>query len=622
MYSSDEEEAILYLTLVEEERSRRIRLKRRKKVVLPVELVELRDRITLCHSLSKADGSQQRGTEESNQGTSNATEEVLRRRAPSQSGKRRRSEEDNGEEMKKLIEKVTKTASTLRELIKTTPNTQGDIKKEIMRLNQIMESLNLKIDQESTERDRKAPRKEESPKSTTSVGVQVNFADVKAEMEERESKESKEIIDILDKSQNFEQFAKLLDRKWPERAYRAVKHIHGAPPDIPVEDVTAIIADAKPANMKGLLKEISGRHPEISEIMKGGVTEGQLEYFEKTTKINFRNKDEEKSQLVYILPIDIDKNGVNNMKEVHKLVEDSKRTVQTHGRKKITFIPDDGINKSYVRKILGYVFNKADIEVKLMTARGKDREHSRPWPSKTQAQSQAVIVKKGGRQYADLLKTVKQNIDLGKIGVKVRNIRETARGDLLLNVEGGGEKADSLKKEIAAQLKDVGVSLANNDATVHISDIDPTVTEEEIEEAIYEATQVDRAAPVKVFNMRPTRDGNRIATVRLSKHLAKVLSNRGKLMIGWVACRVRERIAVTRCYRCLEFGHTQNGCTGRDRSGECLSCGKMGHKAKDCQTDPFCSSCQEAGHRSDSTRCPKYRRMVEDKAKRRGSFRK
>ncbi|CAH1988132.1 unnamed protein product [Acanthoscelides obtectus] len=217
------------------------------------------------------------------------------------------------------------------------------------------------------------------------------------------------------------------------------------------------------------------------------------------------------------------------------LRRDRIRRKSTHGRKKITFIPDDGINKSYVRKILEYEFHKADIEVNLMTARGKDREHSRPWSSKTQAQSQAVIVKKGGRQYADLLKTVKKNIDLGKIGVKVRNIRETARGDLLLNVEGGGEKADSLKKEIAAQLKDVGVSIS----TVHISDIDPTVTEEEIEEAIYEATQVDRAAPVKVLNMRPTRDGNRIATVRLSNHMAEVLSNRGKLMIRWVACRVR-----------------------------------------------------------------------------------
>lgn len=41
----------------------------------------------------------------------------------------------------------------------------------------------------------------------------------------------------------------------------------------------------------------------------------------------------------------------------------------------------------------------------------------------------------------------------------------------------------------------------------------------------------------------------------------------GHLKMGWVACRVRKKTEVLRCYRCQGFGHMAASCEGPDRAG-------------------------------------------------------
>ncbi|KAK9694644.1 Zinc knuckle [Popillia japonica] len=105
-----------------------------------------------------------------------------------------------------------------------------------------------------------------------------------------------------------------------------------------------------------------------------------------------------------------------------------------------------------------------------------------------------------------------------------------------------------------------------------------------------------------------------------------VLLKLGRVKIGWVGCRIRERVEVTRCFKlgcrirervevtrcfkCLEFGHRRKDCKGQDRSDLCLNCNQTGHTAKDCASENFCPVCQKTGHRADSTKCLKFRELL------------
>ncbi|KAK9731772.1 Zinc knuckle [Popillia japonica] len=128
--------------------------------------------------------------------------------------------------------------------------------------------------------------------------------------------------------------------------------------------------------------------------------------------------------------------------------------------------------------------------------------------------------------------------------------------------------------------------------------------------AIRDSLDSRGAQTIRVTSMRPSRDGNQIATVRTSRATGSILMKKGRIKIGWVGCRIRERVEVVRCFKCLEFGHRRKDCNGEDRSGLCLNCNQTGHQAKDCTSEQFCPSCREGGHRADSTKCQKFRELL------------
>lgn len=128
------------------------------------------------------------------------------------------------------------------------------------------------------------------------------------------------------------------------------------------------------------------------------------------------------------------------------------------------------------------------------------------------------------------------------------------------------------------------------------------------------------------IKMRENRNGNQNAMITIDRDAARNILRRETLKIGWMSCRVRGRISLTRCYKCLDFGHRTIDCKGSDRSDHCLNCNEVGHKAKGCLKERFCTNCNKKGHRADQMACPVFRdevnkrsREIEDqrKAKRR-----
>lgn len=142
-------------------------------------------------------------------------------------------------------------------------------------------------------------------------------------------------------------------------------------------------------------------------------------------------------------------------------------------------------------------------------------------------------------------------------------------------------------------------------------DIDGATTEEELKSALIESAETENTDAIEVRSLRIARNGNQTAIIEVSKDTAERLLRRGRVRIGWVHCRIKKWINVVRCYKCLEFGHIASVCKGMDRSDECRNCGRTGHKAKECENKSYCRSCKCQDHRADSSKCPRFRRLLE-----------
>ncbi|XP_033250738.1 uncharacterized protein LOC117189778 [Drosophila miranda] len=224
---------------------------------------------------------------------------------------------------------------------------------------------------------------------------------------------------------------------------------------------------------------------------------------------------------------------------------------------------------------------------------------------------------RGELSYSDILRMVTRRQDgkLQEVGDNVNRIRRTAKGELLLELNGASKSNTAkLKEDISAALGlQTGIRAVSEELCVEVRDLDSLVEKEDIAAAIaasIDAPSVDTSA---IKSLRPSFAGTQLAVVCLPPVQARALLMVGKLKVGWTSCRIRERTAQRRCYRCLEFGHLAIRCKSAvDRTGCCLRCGVNGHKAATCQSDPRCFICtannsNETNHYAGSRRCPAAR---------------
>ena len=227
-----------------------------------------------------------------------------------------------------------------------------------------------------------------------------------------------------------------------------------------------------------------------------------------------------------------------------------------------------------------------------------------------------VIEKTGDITYADILKTVRGKPELKDLGERVDKIRRTAKGELCLQLKNvKNPQTQKHKADVAEVLKDIAtVKMFSHEMIIECRDLDEITTADDICNAI--AKDFPAIGNINVSNVKSLRtlpvNNTQIALISLPIQTAKIMLDVGHIRVGWVRCRIRERITPTRCYKCLDYGHLARKCTSEtDRSKLCYRCGTEGHKAKMCNAQPKCLLCNSANHASGSYRCPPYKRALE-----------
>ncbi|BES90724.1 ZnF_C2HC [Nesidiocoris tenuis] len=222
---------------------------------------------------------------------------------------------------------------------------------------------------------------------------------------------------------------------------------------------------------------------------------------------------------------------------------------------------------------------------------------------RTRMQRSAIIIKPQEKStFAEVLRELRNTVNPGEMGADVRTIRKTRDGDVLIELGRQSANQKEFADKIKAVLGDRGTtrSLVPR-VSLEVRDLDDVTTVEDVRAALERDLKPEDTNEMEIFLTKPNVRGQQSAVVKMVEKTALQLLERGRIRIGWVNCRVRQRAEVDRCFRCLGYGHRAPSCKGPDRSRLCYQCGEEGHTKKDCKSTPKCVLCAKLGMPLDRT---------------------
>lgn len=200
----------------------------------------------------------------------------------------------------------------------------------------------------------------------------------------------------------------------------------------------------------------------------------------------------------------------------------------------------------------------------------------------------AIMVSRGAEEFPELLRTVRSSVNPTLRGDSIAKMRRTQQGNLLIEINGGAEAAETVRQEISHSLgPDARVRRMGDESTVEVLDLDELTTKEEVLAAI---AQVTEGCAARLVSLRQVYGNAQTAVVVVPVLVATRLCVTRRIKVGLVYARIRRTELPSRCYRYLAFGHFSRECTRLDRSKDCWSCGVAGHFGHDCAASPAVQS--------------------------------
>ncbi|KAF2887746.1 hypothetical protein ILUMI_18427 [Ignelater luminosus] len=318
-----------------------------------------------------------------------------------------------------------------------------------------------------------------------SIAVQTEEVDTEEEASKRDEQILMNIEDALQDKGKFDKIETVLDLEWPERVYRNTKMIEAEPAQLlKGQDNYILLMDPSSVKRDTRMGKLDGKYEGLLEL--AAANEGKIEHMVMTTKTKTsRDKAQEGCNILYIIPMTIDEAGVNDVREIYFRIEKIAEIMETHktsqkmenvkwGTTKLVI--GKGLHEAYTRKICEYVFQDSSTKIEIMTSTARSRDGVGPDPkaklgkrgaeaaTRTKPPAEKVIVKAGGRNYADLLKTAKASVDVKKSGLRQKSVA---------SMQSVRKKAPGMEMVVK-----------RDEVTLHISDIDGDLNIKQVVDAI------------------------------------------------------------------------------------------------------------------------------------------
>lgn len=108
--------------------------------------------------------------------------------------------------------------------------------------------------------------------------------------------------------------------------------------------------------------------------------------------------------------------------------------------------------------------------------------------------------------------------------------------------------------------------------------------------------------------------------VETSPKIRNILRGNGseRIYLCWQSCKIQDYRGISRCFKCLRFGHISKFC--KSENSVCSYCSEEGHEHKKClswegKASPVCCNCKIAGrpsvHEEVDSNCPAYKLALE-----------
>jgi hypothetical protein len=205
---------------------------------------------------------------------------------------------------------------------------------------------------------------------------------------------------------------------------------------------------------------------------------------------------------------------------------------------------------------------------------------------------------------------------------------KSARVKKTVNVRGGGvllvldpeENKSAIKNKISNNENLMVSEPVNKKPKVIIYNVSKELSPVDIREEVYNRNlkdqKLDETNFKPLFKIGSRGRDNVHWVVECSPMIRKELINKNRIYIEWSACRIKDYIAVTRCYKCQNFHHLSKWCKAENST--CAHCATEGHDIKECPNrskKPVCYHCKKMkkddGHRVGDPTCPSYIRALQ-----------
>lgn len=524
----------------------------------------------------------------------------------------------------KALDRLNKKTEELKSQVKISTKTKVEIKSITRELSDIVGNLNRKMDilkvnylllsDKARQQEKPTVQMLESTplKELRSIGIQAEEKEIMNEVLNQKKEILKDVERELEYKNGWEGLAKIIDTNWPEKLFASTEFKGLEMLKEQTGDI-AVIVDPDAGFTGTVADDIRLNFPDAEQLMTDHLEEGHIEFMKTNTEtILSRGRKAEKSRVLYVLPYKMNNEGIHDIQKLYQVIGKLDDESTIHQTKHIKMACIGNIDSGLIRKCTEHIFRGTDKRFDILV-KASSRERHKSLSNREMRQTEKIVIKSEGKNYADVLRAIKSNVNIEETGIKVKTIKKTMKGDVLLEIQGDKNNAEVLKQKIQEKHAQAKITIKNSDDILHVTGIDGDIGVDEIVESIIESVGNAKREDVKVLSVRPNQRGSQNATIAVKKVIAQELARKGTIRIGWTPCKIRPRVNLLRCYKCLEFGHPTRDCEGTDRTKMCLKCGKEGHRAHNCENISFCFTCKQEGHRADHTKCPHYRKLIRDK---------